>query len=501
MKYQAVARDLSGEVLADQEIVLSISLHNADPALKSEYKELHQVVTNKFGLFTLAVGEGQTMYGNFDEIPWSTNDIYMAVSIKDDASGNFAIISDSRLLSVPYAFHAATAAALVDGNNSSHGSGVEETGSESGIESPYWTVYGNKRARQLSKLGTTDDVDLVIVTKNAERLRVLSQGDIEIAENLKIAKALKVDGIIETESEVFAGSDVFIAGSLTVNNKSPTLLSGTLTVDRATDLNSSLNVDGFTDLNSALFVNNSSPTLLSGKLLTMGDATFNKHVILDNSAYNSLTPSQGALVVAGGVGIGRNVTIGENLKVLGSSTFEGPTSMSTLDLDGTDQSNDITSGALTVAGGVGIVKQMHVGGTARFGKGSFNEDNYPMIVRGGTHGIAINIAGSRSNANNFVSFHDDNGQWGAIQGQTFVDYVTEPEYLVDKGFLLAEIVVVSGELAVSIADGLMAGFELLQAAIELVGASTSSTVCGGLGACVTAPIPSLIVSETAGVIL
>ncbi len=522
MKYQAVARDHAGEVLGNEKISLKISLYTTTDRSATTYIETHLVTTNQLGLFTLTIGNGTIESGEFSEVPWSTSDIWMEIAIKGREDRDFNIISASKMLSVPYAFHAATASELIGE------SGGRAPVPSPGVKSNRWEIVGNlgtvPGTPDFNKLGTMDGTDLVIVTSTRERMRLFAEGNIEMLTSLFIEDNLTVRQEVDLNSRsgstrnhgpftVTSQSPTWLTGILTVDgatslndkltvfNQSPTLLSGTLTVDRATDLNSSLNVDGFTDLNSALFVNNSSPTLLSGKLLTMDDATFNEHVILDNSAYNSLTPTQGALVVDGGVGIGRNLTIGEDLKVIGSSTFEGPTAMATLKLSGTDQSTNTTTGALVVAGGVGIGKKMHVGGTAIFGNGTFNPNNYPLIVQGGTHGMAIKIAGSRSNANNFISFHDDHGQWGAIQGQTIVDYLTEPEYLVDKGFLLAEAVIATGELGVSIADGLIAGFELLQAAVELVAASTSSTGCVGLGACVTVPIPSFIVSNTTNVVL
>ncbi|MEJ7914323.1 MAG: hypothetical protein WKF70_14270, partial [Chitinophagaceae bacterium] len=42
-------------------------------------------------------------------------------------------------------------------------------------------------------------------------------------------------------------------------------------------------------------------------------------------------------------------------------------------------------------------------------------------------------------------------------------------------------------------EGIIGGFEIAQAGLKLVAAATSSTVCAGLGVCVTAPIPSLII--------
>src|SRR5688572_24466275 len=111
MKYQGVARDLKGLVLAEQKIVLRIALAgNNGQVWTPYYTESHSVETSQLGLFTLVVGEGTGTTGKFGDIPWSTSEIWMEVSIKDNSG--FVSISNSKLLAVPYAFHALTANAL-----------------------------------------------------------------------------------------------------------------------------------------------------------------------------------------------------------------------------------------------------------------------------------------------------------------------------------------------------------------------------------------------------
>src|SRR5688572_11007440 len=106
MQYQAVARDLQGSVMPNQEIMLKVSLANGDKAPTVFYSEVHKVTTNSLGLFTLVIGGGKAETGRFAHVPWSTQDIWMQVAIKDKGKTDFATISSSRLLAVPYAFHA-----------------------------------------------------------------------------------------------------------------------------------------------------------------------------------------------------------------------------------------------------------------------------------------------------------------------------------------------------------------------------------------------------------
>ena len=126
MKYQAVARDLKGEVLSNAKIELRINLlSKADAIQSSHYSEIHSVVTNQLGLFTLVVGEGKMESGDFEKVPWSSADIWMEIQIKTNGQSDFTSISNSQLLAVPYAYYAATAGvlagAILQGNTAAKG--------------------------------------------------------------------------------------------------------------------------------------------------------------------------------------------------------------------------------------------------------------------------------------------------------------------------------------------------------------------------------------------
>ena len=118
MKYQAVARSLSGEVLANQPVTLKISLNSKGTGSSTvHYSETHSVTTNALGLFDLTIGAGKAGLGTFKNVPWSTQDVWMEIAIQDGGSSGFSTVSSSRLLAVPYAFHAMTANELVGNAN------------------------------------------------------------------------------------------------------------------------------------------------------------------------------------------------------------------------------------------------------------------------------------------------------------------------------------------------------------------------------------------------
>ena len=57
-KYQAVARDASGEVMANQQVNFQISILQSSESGTAVYTETHVDSTNQFGLVTLEIGTG-----------------------------------------------------------------------------------------------------------------------------------------------------------------------------------------------------------------------------------------------------------------------------------------------------------------------------------------------------------------------------------------------------------------------------------------------------------
>jgi len=114
-KYQAVARNASGDVVAGQAVGMQISILQSSESGTTIYTETHVDSTNQFGLVTLEIGTGTTT-DDFTAIDWS-NDIYF-IQIEMDATGgtSYVLIGTSQLLSVPYALHAKTAANIFSGS-------------------------------------------------------------------------------------------------------------------------------------------------------------------------------------------------------------------------------------------------------------------------------------------------------------------------------------------------------------------------------------------------
>jgi len=590
MNYQAVARNLKGELISNESIRLKIYLFGNEKGGRTDhYIEIHEVTTNELGLFNVIVGEGKKEEGEYGLIPWNQENIWMEVAVQDKERTGFATVSSSKLMAVPYAIHAITADRLVDQNTSPVATFAPP---EPGVISTEWSVFGNAKTDasgnifRLNSLGTTDVVDLIMITNNKERMRIFSTGDILTKLNFEIGKTLNVGDHLFVNENAMVGDSLIVKknvvlnnvsgstinyGEFTVANLSPTLLTGTLTVDKITDFNTTLNVersthlngrlyvnkhapskfsgtlvvDSITNINDALNVNNISPTYLTGTLEVDSGAVFQDRVKI-LSAYS--TDTSGA-TVSGSLQIGGGAYIRENLYVGGIAKFGGPVGFgaAVAITDGT-QSTSKGTGALKVSGGVGIGLNLNVGGAATIGgmltikdltqsidsttgalkifggmgirrnlqvagavsiANAFtvngvttltnvlnvtNASNYiaEFINSTDQNGISIQVANPNPGwSNNFVEFRNSGGGVvGRIEGENGSQYTSNPDYvrrltLINTWVDAAELIVIEAALNVAMASA------------DVAAAASSSTACLGLGACVTFPIPSLIIVAVA----
>jgi uncharacterized protein (TIGR02145 family) len=101
-KYQAVARDLNGNPVINQEISVKISILSGSPEGTVEYCELHQSSTNGLGLINLEIGRGTAVTGNFALIAWGNNASFIKTEMDLAGGDNFVFMGTSQLLSVPF---------------------------------------------------------------------------------------------------------------------------------------------------------------------------------------------------------------------------------------------------------------------------------------------------------------------------------------------------------------------------------------------------------------
>lgn len=98
--YQAVARDAVGQPRLNVPVAVKFSILQGSVNGPVLYSESHNTQTNNFGLFTLVIGQGLPLSGNFNTINWGGGSLFIRVEIDNQLSGT------TPLLSVPYALYA-----------------------------------------------------------------------------------------------------------------------------------------------------------------------------------------------------------------------------------------------------------------------------------------------------------------------------------------------------------------------------------------------------------
>lgn len=104
--YQGVARGANGQALANQSLGLRISILDGSASGTVQYSETHNISTNAYGLYTLAVGEGTVVSGSMASVTWGSGTKFMMVEMDPGGGSNYITLGSTQLLSVPYALQA-----------------------------------------------------------------------------------------------------------------------------------------------------------------------------------------------------------------------------------------------------------------------------------------------------------------------------------------------------------------------------------------------------------
>jgi hypothetical protein len=472
INYQAVARNLKGEILAKQPVSLKVSLFKVNNNQRVEYyREIQQVTTSTVGVFSVALGKGQAEFGQFVDVPWSTENIWMEISIKSKGDADYTSISSNKLLAVPYAFHSITAERLANGSGNVSNATTTTT---NGTPSNSWLVFSNRSSNpNTDRLGTGDSTDLNIATNYVPRIIVKADGRTQFIKTATFKDTVYAEKSVRLNT---VSGNTINYGNFTVDRKSATALTGTLKVDSSTQLQQTLRVGGVTDLMSNLNVNNLSPTFLSGTLKVDGVTDLNNNLNVNNKkstvltgtltvdspsifkSYVKLTNSAldqdtaggganaiptGALQVAGGGHFSGNVVIKKNLKI------GGELASGVLIATSDSESVDTKTGALRVKGGAGITRNVNIGGAVKIDSTlivksdvtlnsttpSVDESTGALVVKGGV-GIdgVLNLTANEEYVANFKNTSGKNGITIQINNEVETDarsYVNNSNHFVE----------------------------------------------------------------------
>lgn len=145
INYQGVARDLSGNPLSNQNISLRISILSGSPTGTNEYSETHSVTTNNLGLFTIQIGNGSVLLGNFSTIDWGGNSHYLQTEMDENGGTSYTLTGTTQMVSVPYALYAEKAGNGSKWSDNSTGIFYKERG----------VVIGDSNSIDTSNVNTT----------------------------------------------------------------------------------------------------------------------------------------------------------------------------------------------------------------------------------------------------------------------------------------------------------------------------------------------------------
>ncbi len=102
MNYQAVARNASGNILANQIVGIRLTIENGSGG-SALYSERQTPTTNQFGLFTLKIGSGTVLSGVYNNIVWANGSQWLKVEMDPSGGTSYTPMGESELLSVPFA--------------------------------------------------------------------------------------------------------------------------------------------------------------------------------------------------------------------------------------------------------------------------------------------------------------------------------------------------------------------------------------------------------------
>lgn len=276
------------------------------------------------------------------------------------------------------------------------------------------------------------------------------------------------------------------------------LARGTLIVDDTTDLNGELVVQGPTNLNSTLNVNDNNDTNLSGKLNVQG-----KTILKNNFEVDGLT------VLNDSLNVKAKSNFSGNMQVTADAVFEGK-----MDFKSEEPANFnsmVIKDSMDVDGPSNFHRQVRISANTNLAAKTAARKipasqggalgSYALLIDSTEQGIAIVINGKRNTDNKFISFWDRDPisgdpatMWGRIEGISDTELESSDPYIQGRKSKNWDIFWAGYNLTKS-------GVDATFAVADLIAAYTSSTACLGVGACITAPIPSLGIVAAVGLIL
>ena len=108
LPYQAVIRDASGNLLADQSIAVRFSIRQSTVNGAVLYEETMAITTTNIGVLNTEIGTGIATTGSMADIDWSKGPYFLEIAYDLSGGNNYVLIGTTQLISVPFSLHSKT---------------------------------------------------------------------------------------------------------------------------------------------------------------------------------------------------------------------------------------------------------------------------------------------------------------------------------------------------------------------------------------------------------
>ncbi len=114
MSYQAVVRNSNNFAVENQAVGVRVSILQYASTGASVYIETQTPTTNKYGLMTLEIGDGEVVLGTFSDLDWPDGPFFIKTEIDPEGGNSYTITGISQIMSVPYSMHSKIAENVIN---------------------------------------------------------------------------------------------------------------------------------------------------------------------------------------------------------------------------------------------------------------------------------------------------------------------------------------------------------------------------------------------------
>ena len=116
ISYQAIARDASGQIIAERPIGVKVEILQGSAEGAAVYSETHEAETSPTGVVNLSIGNGTEPAGAFSDIDWGASTYFLRLSMDTKGGKDYKEVATTQIMPVPYALYAKEAGKMKSNN-------------------------------------------------------------------------------------------------------------------------------------------------------------------------------------------------------------------------------------------------------------------------------------------------------------------------------------------------------------------------------------------------